>query len=130
MAWGIQRQRLLAARPLLPPGKRRPAGLLAAGCVVVTASLALAFGHQVRADPLDAVVDARIQGLLDSYPRPLQLLSRLGGLLSVAELTAALVLACLVTRRWRGAVLAAVAVPAAMTMTEFVLKPLVGRSIG
>src|SRR5215472_8873758 len=129
MAWGIQRQRLLAARPLLPPGKRRPAGLLAAGCVVVTACLALAFGHQGHADRLDAAVDTRIQGFLGSYQGPLHLLSRLGGLLSVAELTGALVLACLVTRRWRGAVLAAVAVPAAMTLTEFVLKPLVGRSI-
>jgi len=129
MPWGIQRQRLLAARPLLPPGMRWWAAVLAAGCVVVTACLALAFGHQGRADPLDAVVDARIQGLLDSYPRPLHLVSRLGGLLSVAELTAALVLACLVTRRWRGAVLAALAVPVAMTLTEFVLKPLVGRSI-
>src|SRR5690349_8513168 len=129
MPWGIQHQRLLAARPLLPAGLRRWAAVLAAGCVVVTACLALAFGHQGRADPLDAVVDARIQGLLDSYPRPLHLLSRLGGLLSVAELTVALVLACLVTRRWRGALLAALAVPVAMTMTEFVLKPLVGRSI-
>jgi membrane-associated phospholipid phosphatase len=129
MPCGIQRQRLLAARPLLPPGMRRWAALLAAGCVVVTACLALAFGHQGHADPLDAVVDARIQDLLDGYPRPLHLLSRLGGLLSVAELTAALVLACLVTRRWRGALLAALAVPVAVTMTEFVLKPLVGRSI-
>ena len=129
MPWAIQRQRLLAARPLLPPGMRRPAALLAAGCVVVTACLAVAFGHQGRPGRLDTVVDARIQGLLDSYQGPLHLLSRLGGLLSVAELTAALVLACLVTRRWRGAVLAALAVPAAMTLTEFVLKPLVERSI-
>jgi membrane-associated phospholipid phosphatase len=129
MPCGIQRQRVLAARPLLPPGMRRWAALLAAGCVVVTACLALAFGHQGRADRLDAVVDARIRGFLDSYPRPLHLLSLLGGLLSVAGLTAALVLACLVTRRWRGAALAALAVPAAMTLTELVLKPLVGRSI-
>ena len=129
MPWGIQRQRLLAARPLLPAGMRRWAAVLAAGCVVVTACLALAFGHQRRADRLDAAVDTGIRGLLHGYPGPLHLLSRLGGLLSVAELTAALVLACLVTRRWRGAVLAALAVPVAMTLTEFVLKPLVGRSI-
>jgi membrane-associated phospholipid phosphatase len=108
---------------------RRPAALLAAGCVVVTVSLALAFGHQRRPGGLDAAVDTRIRGLLGSYHGPLHQLSRLGGLFSVAELTAALVLACLVTRRWRGAVLAALAVPVAMTLTEFVLKPLVGRSI-
>lgn len=129
MPWGIQRQRGPAARPLLPPGKRRPAALLATGCVVVTACLALAFGHQARADRLDAAVDAWIQGGLGSYGRPLHLLTRLGGLFSVAELTAALVLACLVTRRWRGAVLAGLAVPTAVALTEFILKPLVGRSI-
>lgn len=129
MPWGIQRQRLLAAPPLLPPGMRRAAGLLAAGCAVVTACLAVTFGHQTRPDRLDAVVDARIQRSLGSYQGPLHVLTRLGGLLSVAELTAVLVLACLVTRRWRGALLAAVAVPTAMTLTEFVLKPLVGRSI-
>ena len=130
MLRGIERQRGPAARPLLAPGMRRPAALLAAGCVVVTTCLALAFGHQKRPGRLDATVDARILGLLGSYQGPLHQLSRLGGLFSVAELTAALVLACLVTRRWRGAVLAALAVPAAMTLTEFVLKPLVGRSIG
>jgi undecaprenyl-diphosphatase len=129
MPLGIQRQRMLAARPLLAPGMRRPAALLAAGCVAVTACLALAFGHQGRADRLDAAVDARIHGLLSGYQGPLHQLSLLGGLFSVAGLTAALVLACLVTRRWRGAVLAALAVPAAITLTEFALKPLVGRSI-
>jgi undecaprenyl-diphosphatase len=129
MAWGIQRQRMLAAPPLLLPGMRRPAALLAAGCTVVTACLAVAFGHQGRPDRLDAVVDTAIQGLLGSYQGPLQLLTWLGGLQSVAGLTAALVLACLVTRRWRGAALAALAVPTAVTLTEFVLKPLIGRSI-
>jgi membrane-associated phospholipid phosphatase len=129
MPWGIQRQRRQAARPLLPPGARRPAALLAAGCAVVTACLALAFRHQGRPDHLDAAVDAWLQGALGSYQRPLHLLRRLGGLLSVTELTAALVLACLVTRRWRGAALAALAVPAAMALTEFALKPLVGRTI-
>ena len=129
MLRGIQRQRGPAGWPLLAPGMRRWAAPLSAGCVVVTAWLALAFGHQRRPGRLDAAVDTRIHGLLGSYQGPLHQLSRLGGLFSVAELTAALVLACLVTRRWRGAVLAALAVPAAMTLTEFVLKPLVGRSI-
>lgn len=129
MPWGNQRQRRPAARPLLPPGTHRPAALLVAGCVAVTACLALAFGHQASAGRLDAAMDARIQSALSSYQGPLHLLSGLGGLPSVAGLTAALVLACLVTRRWRGAALAGLAVPAAVTLTEFVLKPLVGRSI-
>jgi membrane-associated phospholipid phosphatase len=45
-------------------------------------------------------------------------------------MTLALVLACLASRRWAGAVLAAVAVPAATGLTEYVLKPYVGQAIG
>ena len=117
------------ARPLLPPAWRRPASLVLAGCAAVTAALALAFTHQGRADGLDAVVDARIRGGLGRYHGALHLLDWLGGLASVTVLTAALVLACLAARRWRGAVLAGVAVPAAVALTEFALKPLVGRTI-
>ena len=117
------------ARPLLPPAWRRPASLVLAGCAAVTAALALAFTHQGRADGLDAVVDARIRGGLGRYHGALHLLDGLGGLASVTVLTAALVLACLAARRWRGAVLAGVAVPAAVALTEFALKPLVGRTI-
>jgi len=115
------------ARPLLPPAWRRPASLVLAGCAAVTAALALAFTHQGRADGLDAVVDARIRGGLGRYHGALHLLDGLGGLASVTVLTAALVLACLATRRWRGALLALIAVPAAEVVTEYLLKPLVGR---
>ena len=100
-----------------------------AGCFVVTACLALAFGHQDRPDRLDAAVDAWLRGALASYHEQLHMLGELGGLVWVTGLTAALVLACLVARRWRGAALAALAVPAAVALTEFALKPLVGRSI-
>jgi undecaprenyl-diphosphatase len=48
---------------------------------------------------------------------------------SVVVMISVLVAACLVTRRWRGAVLAAVAVPAAAGLAELVLKPLVGRTL-
>ena len=45
-------------------------------------------------------------------------------------MTFALILACAVTRQWRGAVLMAVAVPVAIGLTEYVLKPSVGEAIG
>src|SRR5262249_59832747 len=110
-------------RPLLPPALRRPAALLLAGCAAVTVSLALAFTHQARPGWLDAGVDARIRGGLGGYQRPVQDLASLGGQGSVTVLTAALVLACLTARRWRGAVLAGGAGPPAGAPTRFLPQP-------
>jgi membrane-associated phospholipid phosphatase len=45
-------------------------------------------------------------------------------------MTFALLLACAITRRWRGAVLTALAVPLAIGLTDYVLKPTVGEAIG
>ena len=116
-------------RPLLSPALRRPAALVVTGCAAVTASLALAFAGQTRPDGLDAAVDAHTRSALSQYQGQLHQLAELGGLAPVTMMTAALVLACLATRRWRGAALACLAVPAAVTLTEYVLKPLVGRTI-
>ena len=54
------------------------------------------------------------------------MLYELGTLKPVALMTLALVVACVATRRWSGAVLAAVVAPAASGLTEYVLKPYVG----
>ena len=116
-------------RPLLSPALRRPAALVVTACAAVTASLALAFAGQTRPDGLDAAVDAHTRSALSQYQGQLHQLAELGGLAPVTMMTAALVLACLATRRWRGAALACLAVPAAVTLTEYVLKPLVGRTI-
>ena len=129
MPRGTELRRQVAARPLLPSALRRPAAVLVTGCAAVTASLALAFAGQARPDGLDAVVDAHVRSALGRYGAQTHLLAGLGGLGPVTVLTAALVLACLATRRWRGAVLAGLAVPAAVALTEYVLKPLVDRSI-
>jgi membrane-associated phospholipid phosphatase len=129
MPRGTKLRRQAAPRPLLPPALRRPAAVLVTGCAAVTASLALAFTGQARPDRLDAAVDAHVRSALGRYGAQTHLLAGLGGLGPVTVLTAALVLACLVTRRWRGAALAGLAVPAAVALTEYVLKPLVGRTI-
>ena len=122
-------RRRAAPRPLLRPALRRPAAALVAGCVAVTASLALAFAGQSHPNRLDAVIDGTVRGGLAGHPAPLHLLADLGGKDMVTAMTAALLAACLVARRWRGAALAGLAVPAALVLTEFVLKPLVGRTI-
>ena len=114
---------------MLPQALRSPAALVVTGCAAVTASLALAFAGQARPDGLDAAVDAHVRSGLGQYQEQLRLLTKLGGQVPVAVLTTALILACLATRRWRGAALAGLAVPGAVALTEYVLKPLVGRTI-
>jgi membrane-associated phospholipid phosphatase len=118
-----------ASRPLVPAAMRFLAAAIIAGCAAVTVLLGVLFAHQTSAGSLDAWVDTRIQAGLGGQRRVLNDLSGLGDLIPVAVMTAVLVLACLVTRRWRGAVLVAVAVPTAAGITEFVLKPLIGRSL-
>jgi undecaprenyl-diphosphatase len=98
-------------------------------CAAVTALLGALVAGQASAGPADSWVDARIRGGLGGQWRGLEDLAGIGDVLPVAVMTSVLVLACLVTRRWRGAVLAAVAVPAAAGVAELVLKPLVGRTL-
>jgi undecaprenyl-diphosphatase len=100
-----------------------------AGCAAVTAVLGALVAGQTRAGPLDRWVDARIQSALGAHWRGLEDLAGIGDVIPVVVMIAVLVLACLVTRRWRGAVLATVAVPAAAGVAELVLKPLVGRTL-
>jgi len=98
-----------APRPLLPPAARRPAALILAACVLVTAFLGALFAHQTQPGWLDAAIDTRLAPSVFAH----------WALLRKAS--------CLATRRWRGALLALIAVPAAEVVTEYLLKPLVGR---
>lgn len=114
-------------RPLLPGPLRVAGAVLLAACVaVVLAAFAAGRGNPGR---LDTALDPRIQAWLGRFPALLDWLPRLGGLKEVALMTAALGLACVATRRWSGAVLVLVAVPAAIGLTEYVLKPYVGTII-
>lgn len=127
--WWATRPRAATTGYLLPASLRPAAVALLAACVAVTAVLGLRYAGQNRAGRLDTVVDAAVRSALDRFPALLGLLARAGTLIPVALMTAALVLACLLTRRWSGAVLA-LAVPVASGLTEFVLKPLVdGRTV-
>jgi membrane-associated phospholipid phosphatase len=129
MPRGTEPRRPAVPRPLLSPAQRRPAAVLVTGCAAVTAFLALLFAGQARPDGLDAAVDGHVRSALGRYGAQTHQLAGLGGLGPVTVLTTALVLACLVTRRWRAAALAGLAVPAAVALTEYVLKPLVGRTL-
>ena len=125
MQWGIT-WRASGSRVLLP-GSLRGAGIaLLTACVAVATALAALLAGGGSAVRLDAALDPRIQAGLGRFPSLLHWLPRLGGLKEVALMTLALALACVVTRRWAGAVLAVVAVPGAVGLTEYVLKPYVG----
>jgi membrane-associated phospholipid phosphatase len=123
MQWGTV-SRAPRPRPLLPDSLRAAGAALLAACVaVVLVAFVAGRGNPGR---LDTALDPRFQSWLGRFPTLLQQLPRLGGLKEVALMTLALALACVATRRRSGAVLAVVAVPGAVGLTEYVLKPSVG----
>jgi undecaprenyl-diphosphatase len=115
---------------LLPAWLRSPAALLLAACAAIAAALAAHFAGQAEPGRLDSAIDPRIRAGLGHFPLFLSWLPGLGTLVPCALITATLILACAAARRWSGAVLTAVAVPAAVGLTEYVLKPVVGRGMG
>ena len=100
-----------------------------AACVAVTAVLATLFAGRGKPGWLDSVMDPRFQALQVRFPAVVNWLPGLGTLKPVTLMTLALVLACVATRGWSGAILAAVAVPAATGLTEYVLKPSIGQAM-
>jgi membrane-associated phospholipid phosphatase len=98
--------------------------------VAVTAAAGIRFAGYGLPDRLDAAFDPRLMAYLGHFPVLLNWLPHLGGQKFVAAMTLALMLACALTRRWRGVVLMVAAVPIAVGLTEYVLKPTVGDAIG
>jgi membrane-associated phospholipid phosphatase len=120
--------RALMPEPLLPPRGRRIAAALLAACVAVPIVLAAYVVGRGHPGSLDAAIDPRIMNGW-RYSALRRGLPELGTLGPLTVMTLALVVACLAARRWSGAVLAAVAAPAATALTEYVLKPDVGRPL-
>jgi hypothetical protein len=116
-------------RPLVPARLRRMAVALLVVCVAVVTVLGVLFAGQSRPDGFDAPIDAAFHSGLGAHPAVLEFLAKFGDLPLVTVMTAALVLGCAVARRWRGAALAAVAVPMASGLTEGLLKPGIGRTL-
>jgi undecaprenyl-diphosphatase len=123
-------RRRAAPQPLLSPALRRPAAVVAAGCVAVAVLLALALAGRSGANRLDAAVDGAVRGGIGGHLWALHTVADLGGPEAVTVMTVALVLGCLAAGRWRAAALAGLAVPAASALTELALKPLIGRPLG
>ena len=115
-------------RPLLAAPARVRVGALVACCAILIAVLGVIFAHQVKADRLDHAVDSPIITWLAGHPGLAARLAAPGSLLPAVALSAVIVVACLLTRRLNGAVLAVAAVPAAVGLNDGLLKPLVHRT--
>lgn len=118
-----------AGAPLLSAAARPRAAAIVAACAGVTALLGAWLGHGAHTDPVDTAVDSRVQASLTGHLELLKALAWLGDLPAVTGITAILVVACLLRRKYRGAALLALSVPAAAVITERLLKPLVDRTL-
>jgi membrane-associated phospholipid phosphatase len=114
---------------LLPRPLRLPAAALLVVCVAVTVPLAIVFAGHTQPSRLDAAVDPVLRHSLGRVIVLLDVCDVAGLLLPVSLMTLALTAACLVARRWSGAVLALLATPIAAGLAHSVLKPLVHRTI-
>ena len=117
-----------SGRPVLAACARPRAGILLAGCAVLVVVLGVLFAHESTADRFDHAVDAPVitafagQGTLAlwlAYP---------GTTVPAIVLSVVTAAACLITRRFRGAVLAVAAVPVAVELCEVLIKPWVHRT--
>jgi membrane-associated phospholipid phosphatase len=119
---------LRPGRPLLAASARPWAGALLACCAILVAGLGVLFADQARADRFDHVVDSPIITWFGGHQGLVVWLAAPGSPIPAGVLSAAIVVACLLTGRLNGAVLAAAAVPAAAGLNDGLLKPLVHRT--
>ena len=107
---------------------RTPTVILAAMSAAVTALIAAQVADHRQPGWLDKAVDDSIRLGREPHDRLLSIVAGLGGPLSVTVIAVIVAGACLLTRRYRGAFLVAVAVPA-IGLTDIGLKPVIDRTI-
>lgn len=115
-------------RPLLPGPARAGAAWVTAGCAILVAALGVLFAHQRTADGFDRALDAPVIGWLSGQPHLRLWLAWPGTIAPAAVLVIAVAAGCVLAGRLNGALLAAVAVPAAVGLDEALLKPLIDRT--
>ncbi|MBV9204013.1 MAG: phosphatase PAP2 family protein [Actinobacteria bacterium] len=118
----------LAAKPLLPTAARPLAVAIVVVCVLVIAVQGVWLRHGMETGSVDATVDAKVLTSLGGHPGLLAALVWPGEPMPVIAMAAALVLACILRRRYSEAALVAISAPLAQALTELVLKPLIGRT--
>jgi hypothetical protein len=106
---------------------RRTAMLLAC-CTVLAVALGVLFAHQSRVDGLDKAIDSWVVRSLSGHKSLLGWLASPATVIRAGGTSLIMVVACLVTGRLKGALLAATAVPTASALCDSLIKPLVHRS--
>jgi undecaprenyl-diphosphatase len=115
-------------RPLLSPGFRPWAAGVLAACAAIVAVLGVLFAHQTSADAFDRAVDAPFISAFSDHQVTAFWLARPGSELPAVLACAAIVIVCVLTRRFGGALLAALTLAVSGAITEKLLKPVVHRT--
>jgi membrane-associated phospholipid phosphatase len=116
-----------AYRPLLAAHLRRPAVVIIVVALLVLTVLALRYAHQEAAGRLDRTLDIYLRTQLRRDQRLTGALITLVYLPRAAIVLAAVAGAAGLARRWSGVILTLGGTLSAVTITEVILKPLVGR---
>jgi membrane-associated phospholipid phosphatase len=115
-------------RPLIPDRNRSSALALAVLAWIVTALMGLHYSDDSRPGRVDRAVDGRIVAELAKNERLVQHLVSVGNPAVITLISLVLVAVLALLRRPRAALLAALSPPLAGALTEWVIKPLVGRT--
>ncbi|MGH3770751.1 MAG: phosphatase PAP2 family protein, partial [Pseudonocardiaceae bacterium] len=114
-------------RPLLARPARWPALAVVVLAIIVVAVLGLRYADQETPGHLDRGLDALIRNRVSQDQPITWALISLGNPAQAAVLVAAVAGAAAAARRWSGVLLTVVGTVTAVTITELILKPLVGR---
>ncbi len=125
---GVYSRHLRLGRPLLDDSARRWGGAVLACCAAIVALLGAAFWHQTTADRIDRAADAPFLTWFAGHHGLGLWLASAAKPVPAAILSAAVVVACLLTGRLNGALLGLAAIPAAIGLDELLLKPLIHRT--
>jgi undecaprenyl-diphosphatase len=114
-------------RPLLAPRLRGPAVAVIVLAIIVIAVLGIRYADQDMPGRLDRSLDVLIRHWLRGDQPITRALITLGDPAQMVILVATVAGAAAVVRRWSGVLLAIVGTLTAATITEVILKPLIGR---
>jgi membrane-associated phospholipid phosphatase len=108
---------------LMPAWTRRTAVAVLGCCAIFVAVVGQVINRLPGTQRLDTVADLAVMRAVSQHQGIMRLVAGLGEKAAVSLLTVVVVLGCLALRRFNGALLAAIAMPVAPALTEFVLKP-------